>query len=619
MPRFQRDILIGFILVCALAVGLMSSNQLRWIDRAMYDSQTRWLRTNAPAPLAQDVVVIGIDESAFEFIPEPYALWHKHLTLLFNGLAEAKPAVVGLAAPMPVRSYDFLIKGIDAPLLESIRNLRAASPLVIGQPMGIGQKLRPIAPEIVAAAGAGSAASLAICEDVDGTVRRIHQSRCVSDDKLEPLSHVMVKHLGREGSPSGLIDYSVGGEIDYIPVQRVLNWIDVGRTDLLKLNFGGRVIVVASLLPTEVRYRLPVALAGWDRGSRTETAAVVHIQALRSLLGRGLIEHLADSTMYFLAVAASLLWFGRNGWAKLALLLATCGGIVLASTFSLWRGDTLHTGTLISCVVLAFSARLAWESARHYREKQLLRTAFAGHVSPQVMRAILGGKLQPDGMGELSRVTVLFSDIRGFTARSEESTPETMIALLNRYYEAASAAIHGKGGAIDKFIGDGLMATFGVPQPLEAPERNALEAAQNILVRLAQLNVELVREGIAPLEIGIGIHCGEVLAGYVGSRKRRDFTVIGDPVNTASRLEGMTKSVGYPIVCSHEVASAVGFAGGLVDLGAQEIKGRSSLHVWGWNPPLTTLIKRRRLGRGAQSGPLAGAPIAGAPQVGPDK
>jgi adenylate cyclase len=113
-----------------------------------------------------------------------------------------------------------------------------------------------------------------------------------------------------------------------------------------------------------------------------------------------------------------------------------------------------------------------------------------------------------------------------------------------------------------------------------------------MLVRISRLNTELAAEGLAPLEIGIGIHSGEVLAGYVGSKKRRDFTVIGDPVNTASRLEGMTKTVGYPVVCSNEVAVAVGFAGGLMDLGQQDIKGRSSMHLWGWNPPLAARVKK---------------------------
>jgi adenylate cyclase len=594
MPRLQRDILLGFALICSLAISLMSSNLLRWADQSLYDSQTRWLRARAPSALPQDVVVIGLDEAAYESIPEPYALWHRHLGELLAGLAAAKPAVVGLATPLPVRSYEFLIKGIDAPLIEGIKRLRAAAPLVVGQPLGIGRQLRPIAPELLAAAGTGTVASLAICEDTDGTVRRIYQKRCVTEDKNEPFAHAMAKHMGRDGSPSGMIDYSAGGEIEYLPFREVLGWIRQGQAEQLKSRIQGRAVVVASLLPTETRYRLPVSLAAWERGSRTEPGAVAHVQALRSLLSRGLIERVSEPVSLVLAVLGALLWFGRNGWIKLTALLATGGAVVAGSTYAIWQGHYLHTGTLLAVVLMAFLARLTWESVRHYREKQLLRSAFAGHVSPQVMRAILGGALQPDADGERCKVTILFADIRGFTARSENSTPEATIALLNRYYAEASAAIHARGGAIDKFIGDGLMATFGVPQPLPAPERNALEAAQDMLVRIARLNTELVAEGLAPLEIGIGIHSGEVLAGYVGTRKRRDFTVIGDPVNTASRLESMSKAVGYPIVCSNDVAASVGFAGGMVDLGQQDIKGRSSLHVWGWNPPLAKRVKKAR-------------------------
>jgi adenylate cyclase len=594
MFRPQREILIGFGLICVLSLGLMSSNWLRSIDRALYDVELRWLRARAPSVLAQDVVVIGLDEEAFESIREPYALWHRQLGQLLSGLAQARPAVVGLATPLPVRSYEFLVKGIDAPLIEGARALRAVAPLILGQSQGIGQKLRPIVPELVAAAGPGAVASLVICEDMDGVVRRLNQQRCIDEDKKAPFAHAMAKELGREGTARGLIDYSAGAEIEYIPLKTALAWLEEGKQDSLTQRVQGRAVVVAGLLPTETRHRLPVALTAWERGSRIQPGVVAHVQALRSMLGRGLIESVSPVTSLSLAAMAALLWFGRNGRGKVLALLVATGAMLAGSVFALWHGYYLHVGTLLAVMLLAFVARLAWESVRHYREKQLLRTAFAGHVSPRVMRAILRGRLQPEGEGERCKVTILFTDIRGFTARSERATPEAMIALLNRYYAHAAAAIHARGGAIDKFMGDGLMATFGVPQPLTSPERNALEAAQDLLVRLARLNGELKAEGVEPLEIGVGIHSGEVLAGYVGTTKRRDYTVIGDAVNTASRLEGLSKTVGYPIVCSQDVAAAVGFCADMVDLGSQPIKGRSDMHLWGWKPPLVQRVGKGR-------------------------
>lgn len=580
----SSDILIGFLLVCAVSWSLMETRTLRFADQALYDVQVQWLRVNAPTPLAHDVVVIGIDENAFETIAEPTALWHSHLGVLFAGLAAAKPAVVGLAMPLPVRSYNFLVKDIDAPLLAGIYLLRNAAPLVVGQPPGVGGKLRPIAPELLTAIGEGAVASLAICEDTDGTVRRVNQLRCRSDEKQEPLALAMAKHMGRQGSLTGLIDYSVGGAIEYTPVATVLGWIRRGEVEPLRDLVKGRAVVVASLLPTEPRHRLPVPLAAWEPGSRTEPGAVVHIQALRSLLGRGLIERVPANFSLMLAGIGTLLWFGRSGWLKTLVLIGVIGGFVAGSTFALWHGNYLRVANIVIVTLLAFGARQVWDFARQFRERQNLRAMFAGHVSPQVMRALLGGELQVDKNGQRREVTVLFAGIRNFAVRSSQSTPEDMIDLLNRFHAAAAMAIQTSGGAVDKYVGDGLVATFGLPQPLPAPQRSALEAAQDMLLKVDRLNVELAAEGIEAITIGIGIHSGEVLAGHVGSDKRREFSVIGDAVGIAARLEAMTKEFPHPVICSAEVATAVGFAGGMVDLGTP----RADLPaLWGWTPPLT--------------------------------
>ncbi|MDP1613198.1 MAG: adenylate/guanylate cyclase domain-containing protein [Sulfuritalea sp.] len=584
MFRLSRDILIGFLLVCAAAWGLMGTRTLRFADQALYDAQARWLRANAPTLLTHDVVVIGIDEAAYETIPEPTALWHAHFGILLAGLSSAQPAVVGLALPLPVRSYDFLVKDIDSMLLAGIYRLRGAAPLVVGQPPGVDRKLRPIAPELLAAIGKGAIASLAICEDADGTVRRVNQRRCRSNENQEPLALAMAKHMGRQGSLTGMIDYSVGGAIEYTPVTTVLDWIRHGEDAKLLALVKGRAVIVASLLPTETRHRLPAPLAAWEPGSRTEPGAVVHIQTLRSLLGRGLIERVPANLSLLLAGVGVLLWFGRTGWLKTLLLATVIGSLVAGSTFVLWHGNYLPVANIAIVTLLAFAARYAWDFALQFRERQTLRTMFAGHVSPQVMRALLGGELQLDQNGQRRSVTLLFVGIRGFAARNAQSTPEAMIALLNRFHAAAALAIQTSGGAVDKYVGDGLMATFGLPQPLPAPQRNALEAAQDLLLRVDRLNAELAAEGIAPLKIGIGIHSGEVLAGDVGSRQRREFSVIGDAVGIASRLEAMTKEYPHPVICSGEVAAAVDFAGGMVDLGTP----RADLPaLWGWTPPLT--------------------------------
>jgi len=585
LPRPSREILTGFVLLCSLALGLMLGGLLRSWDQWAYDLQTRGLRAWAPGVLPQDVVVIGLDEAAYESLPEPYALWHRHLGELFVALAQARPAVVGVAAALPVRSYDFIMPGIDALLLDGVRQLAAAAPLVLGQTMGERGRLRPLAPGLLAIVGEQGLGSLALCEDRDGVVRRVNQQQCVDEDHHPALADRMAQVLGRDKSVSGLIDYTVGAPIDYLPLLTVLQWLRAGQSQRLQAQVQGRVVVVASLLPHEARYRVPVALAAWDAQNRTSPAALVHVQALRSLLGHGLIEPLSQRVSATLAVALSLLWFGRNGWRKSLLLVLVTLGVTAVSLYALWQGWQLPLASLLAVAVLAFVARLAWEGLRHYREKRVLRSAFAGHVSPQVLRAILRGQVQPQGGGQRSHAAILFVDIRGFTTLCEHSSPQQVMGLLNRYYAEVSAAVHRYGGSIDKFIGDGVLATFGVPQPLPQAERSALEAAQDLLLRLQRFNAELRARGHAPLQIGVGVHAGEVLVGYVGTRKRRDFTVIGDTVNIAARLQELSKTLGHPVICSQAVAAAVGFGGGMQDLGQQAVRGRANVHVWGWSPP----------------------------------
>ena len=159
-----------------------------------------------------------------------------------------------------------------------------------------------------------------------------------------------------------------------------------------------------------------------------------------------------------------------------------------------------------------------------------------------------------------------------------------VVLAVEKLRHSAEATIQINGGMIDKFIGDGIMASFGAPQPLENASRSAFDAAGDMLARLDQLNIELVQRGHTAVAIGIGIHTGEVLAGHVGSIERHEYTLIGDVVNVASRLEGLTKDVDYPLVCSAITVAASGCLEQFHDLGAQAIKGHSNIHVYGWQP-----------------------------------
>ncbi|HEX7055062.1 MAG TPA: adenylate/guanylate cyclase domain-containing protein [Burkholderiales bacterium] len=198
------------------------------------------------------------------------------------------------------------------------------------------------------------------------------------------------------------------------------------------------------------------------------------------------------------------------------------------------------------------------------------------------MSEILAGRIQPGLGGQRRRVCMLFSDIRDFTTRSEFMPPEALIEMLNRYFTEMTRSVHEHGGTVDKFIGDGMMCFFGAPQALERACDSAVAAARDMLRRLDELNRAFAAEGMPSLAIGIGLHVGEVVVGHVGSDARHEYTVIGDAVNTASRIEGLTKKLGHALVISRDVWAELAEREPFAPLGEHPVKGRSSVQVYGY-------------------------------------
>jgi class 3 adenylate cyclase len=181
-------------------------------------------------------------------------------------------------------------------------------------------------------------------------------------------------------------------------------------------------------------------------------------------------------------------------------------------------------------------------------ERQRLRDLFGVYLSPEVSRAILEGRIALQG--EARMVSILFCDIREFTRFSAAHSPREVVSRLNRFFGSMAGAIRGQAGTVNKFLGDGFLAVFGAPVHYPDHARRAVEAALQMERQLAALNDELTSLGQPPLEIGIGIDSGEVIAGNVGSADRLEYTVIGDAVNRSSRIEQLNKSLGTRILVS---------------------------------------------------------------------
>ncbi len=219
---------------------------------------------------------------------------------------------------------------------------------------------------------------------------------------------------------------------------------------------------------------------------------------------------------------------------------------------------------------------LADEVEKKTREILQINDVFGKNVSPQIRDYLMKGNVSLGG--ETRDVTVMFCDIRSFTTISESMPSEKIVKMLNQYFTALEKCISAHNGVINKYIGDAVMAIFGAPMPTETHQKDAYLAALDMRETLINLNKEFEQEGYPQLHFGIGIHSGQVLAGNIGAANRMEYTVIGDTVNIASRIEGLCKVYKKDLILSEFTASAIMNADSSVKLeliDSAEIRGRA--------------------------------------------
>jgi len=215
-------------------------------------------------------------------------------------------------------------------------------------------------------------------------------------------------------------------------------------------------------------------------------------------------------------------------------------------------------------------------------QKERIEKAFGKYMSPQIAEAVLDNEQETRLGGREVNVAILFTDLRDFTPLSEKCTPQKVVEILNAYFTLVVSAVHKYHGVLDKFIGDAAMAVYGLDGS-DAHE-DAVRSALEIFEGLEKLNQELAAKERPVLHNGIGIHCGPVVAGNIGSEERLEYTVIGDAVNTAARLEGLTKMLPSKLAISSDVHAFLSRDIGkqLVYLDDYDLKGKSDkMSVYG--------------------------------------
>jgi adenylate cyclase len=325
--------------------------------------------------------------------------------------------------------------------------------------------------------------------------------------------------------------------------------------------------------------------------SRVNPGVAVHANAIQTILDQRFLragflsQALEVVAALVLAVLFAFLFARVKVSFALPVLLLSAVGVHFASYGLFLQGYDVFEAVPLLEMASMFLLVTVFRYATEERDKQRLRKTFQLYLNPEVMEEMLA---QPEKLqlgGDEKDLTVLFSDIRGFTSISEKLSPPALVKLLNEYLTPMTDVVFAKRGTLDKYIGDAVMAFFGAPIDNDRHALSACEAALGMMAALTRLRAKWRSEDPAmpPVDHGIGIHSGRMVVGNMGSTQRFNYTVMGDNVNLASRLEGLNKDYGTHVIISEvtlvAARKAAGGAGETLavrELDSVQVKGKEA-------------------------------------------
>ncbi|MBU0748038.1 MAG: adenylate/guanylate cyclase domain-containing protein [Gammaproteobacteria bacterium] len=549
-----KDAWQAWVLRVLLTLGLLALLHALpvWtpLQRLEYD-----LLSSLTAPVRPDarVLVVGLDEPSLAALNQAPPLPRRLHALLTDAVAAAGAAALGIdmlfGAPQTPED--------DAALAQALQGrmpVVLASAAVAVQSSQVAQYTQTV-PSVFPEARQGS---VAVDIDDDGVMRRAP----AQDDALwRVLAHAAGRAVTVPPPGALLRYYAPEVPLPYAHYTQALDPVAHLPAGALQ----GRLVLLGQNTPVAGvdQFVTPLrALGGLGgRGGGTQSGVFVHATALiNGLTGDWLVPaHPAGPLLQALLAVAFVAamtrrWRGwRAVWLSVALaLLALLGGL-WAFLVGVWW-SALPT---LAALALHLNVGAADSYLRERRRREQLRNEFARYVPPAVVDALAAAGATPALQGERRVLTLLFSDLAGFTSASEHLPPEAVAQALNAYFSRMTHTVHQHGGTLDKFIGDAVMAFWNAPLPEPAHAARALACAQAMQVDMEALRALWQGTPFADVQLRIGLHTGEAAVGHLGSHERFTYTAVGDAVNTAARLEGANKAFGTGVLLSEATRAAL--------------------------------------------------------------
>mgnify|MGYP002641008718 CR=1 FL=1 len=535
LRRTYRLIMITFFTL-VLGLAFSATDFGRSIDGLLFDRIAPLLGTPRDV---HDPLVILIGEDDYSVAGTPLALWGTHLVPLLERIELGRPEAIGLDIILPQFPLSRISKNHDKEVFKTLKRISEHCRLVSGYGIaGNGHIKEPFVlyQRILGPNGYGY---LNLTSDSDGVCRKQGLTFLTDegDKRLYSFSWLLA---GSKGLPptEAIPDWRNPARIPTLTFQQALK-IDPA-------SFTNRVIIIGVDFDFEDRHPTPVS-------SKDEAGVIFQAHVVEALRSGKLLSE-PPWTYSLLAPAVLMVFLTLFLTRKASLLRVTVSGAGMLTGLT-----ALMIGCLAGGIVLRPSAAMvgviAVCSIRLFQGYLSVKDTFGRYVSRQVRDEILSGRIPLDG--EMREVTVLFADLRGFTPMVESTPPKEVVKIMNSYFREMAEAIREHKGLVLQYIGDEIEAVFGAPVPVPDHRQMAVRAAISMRSRLKIVNHNLTHQGYAPLRHGIGIHTGEVLAGNVGGGDRLSYSLVGDTVNLASRLQGLNKQFGTEIIVSGQTLAGM--------------------------------------------------------------